>query len=253
MALPSSPNAISMNQVNVELSYSGTAQISLNDAAVRTLFQKATGAISMSDGWGKSAASPVAWVYGQPGGGDEYICEWDSWGIGTYVSGNQPIYWELAMYSSGCNNRYVISSGNSGGTGYNSFYYIGSSNGSANNGSYTGGTPYKAAHYDLKVWNSVNEIYSGKYHVNYGGCSTNTVCIGTETCTANCCDVDCSGDCITGYGCRADCDWSDFENCINNGCPCWPSACGSTCSCSGYYDTVTTYDGTNYAPNGTCT
>ena len=54
MALPAS-GAISFNDVNVELGLSGTAQISLNDAAVRGLFGVASGAISMSDGYGKSS------------------------------------------------------------------------------------------------------------------------------------------------------------------------------------------------------
>lgn len=53
MTLPSS-GAISLNDVNVELGNSGTAQISMNDAAVRGLFGVASGAISMSNGYGKS-------------------------------------------------------------------------------------------------------------------------------------------------------------------------------------------------------
>lgn len=60
MTLPGPNAAISLNQVNVELSNPGTTQISMNDAAVRTLFQVPTGAISMADGWGKSAAPPIA-------------------------------------------------------------------------------------------------------------------------------------------------------------------------------------------------
>lgn len=53
MALPSS-GSISLSQVNTELGLSSTAQISLNDSAVRTLFGKASGAIAMSDGYGKA-------------------------------------------------------------------------------------------------------------------------------------------------------------------------------------------------------
>lgn len=54
MALPSAPASISLNDVNVELGLSGTATITLNDAAVRTLFGVPSGQISMSDGYGKS-------------------------------------------------------------------------------------------------------------------------------------------------------------------------------------------------------
>ena len=54
MALPSS-GQITLNQVNVELGNSGTAQIGMNDAAVRGLFGIASGEIEMSDGYGKSS------------------------------------------------------------------------------------------------------------------------------------------------------------------------------------------------------
>lgn len=53
MALPGS-GQITLNQVNVELGNSGTAQISMNDSAVRSLFGIASGEIEMSDGYGKS-------------------------------------------------------------------------------------------------------------------------------------------------------------------------------------------------------
>jgi hypothetical protein len=53
MPLPGS-GQITLNQVNVELGNSGTAQISMNDSAVRALFGIASGEIEMSDGYGKS-------------------------------------------------------------------------------------------------------------------------------------------------------------------------------------------------------
>lgn len=56
MTLQSS-GAISLNDVNVELGRSGTASINMNETAVRTLAGKASGAISMSDFYGKSNAT----------------------------------------------------------------------------------------------------------------------------------------------------------------------------------------------------
>ncbi len=53
MALQSS-GTISLSQVNVELGLSATAVISLNDAAVRALFQVGSGGIALSNGYGKS-------------------------------------------------------------------------------------------------------------------------------------------------------------------------------------------------------
>ena len=53
MPLPTSPNAISLNQVNTELGLSATAAITLNDSAVRALAGVASGAISMNNLRGK--------------------------------------------------------------------------------------------------------------------------------------------------------------------------------------------------------
>jgi hypothetical protein len=45
--------AISMDNVNIRLVIASGTQISLNDAAVRALFVKASGAIDLQDGYGK--------------------------------------------------------------------------------------------------------------------------------------------------------------------------------------------------------
>jgi hypothetical protein len=58
MTLPVSPDAISLSYVNTELHLAATAIISMNDSAVRTLFGKASGIISLSDGHGKSNEFP---------------------------------------------------------------------------------------------------------------------------------------------------------------------------------------------------
>jgi hypothetical protein len=67
MALQTS-GAISLNNVNVELGNSGTAYITMGSAAVRGLFDISSGAISMSDGYGKSDA-PAESTRGVWGGG----------------------------------------------------------------------------------------------------------------------------------------------------------------------------------------
>ena len=57
MTLPTTPGAnLSMNQVNVELGFGGSTSISLQDTAVRSLFEKTTvsSAISFSDGSNKT-------------------------------------------------------------------------------------------------------------------------------------------------------------------------------------------------------
>ena len=53
MALPSS-GSISLGQVNTELGVSATATRSLNDATTRSLFGVSSGAISLSNGYGKA-------------------------------------------------------------------------------------------------------------------------------------------------------------------------------------------------------
>ena len=60
MALQSS-GAISLNNVNVELGNSGSANINMNSTAVRTLLERPTGSISMSHAYGKSDAAELTY------------------------------------------------------------------------------------------------------------------------------------------------------------------------------------------------
>ena len=68
MTLPSS-GAISFSNVDTELNYSSTAQISLNDTAVRTLFGISSGAIDMNTGHGKSNTVNITYLVVAGGGG----------------------------------------------------------------------------------------------------------------------------------------------------------------------------------------
>ena len=56
MTLPAS-GAISFSNINVELCRSSTAQLSLNDSCLRTLFGQASGAVCMNTGHGKTNTS----------------------------------------------------------------------------------------------------------------------------------------------------------------------------------------------------
>jgi hypothetical protein len=89
MALPSS-GVICMYDVNIELGNSGTAQICLNDTAVRDLFGVSSGAICLSDGYGASAVQ--AGLYSSVSGGipaDTYALPNPS--TSTVPQGNNPI------------------------------------------------------------------------------------------------------------------------------------------------------------------
>jgi len=69
MALPSSPASISLSQVNTELGLSASATITMNNAAVRALFGISSGAISMSNGYGKSNGLAADYLVIGGGGG----------------------------------------------------------------------------------------------------------------------------------------------------------------------------------------
>ena len=100
MTLPVSPNAISLSQVNTELGYSSTAVISLNDTAIRSLFGKASGVISMSDGHGKAYFAPSDTTY-----------------TGTGIGGTGPtstLAYSLPVNGAGINQLHIIVWGGGG-------------------------------------------------------------------------------------------------------------------------------------------
>ena len=72
MALQTS-GAISLNNVNVELGNSGTAQIDMNSSAVRDLFGVASGEIGMDDGYGAANFNAIAATGGNVTTSGDYI------------------------------------------------------------------------------------------------------------------------------------------------------------------------------------
>lgn len=114
MTLQSS-GAISIANINTELGVASTTTRSLNDTVARTLAGVASGAISMSNFYGKSNRATVSYTYTT----NTQNASLDVTGIGGYVSGNTTI---TVTVNSGI---YLWSSG----TGTPGFYITGRTGG----------------------------------------------------------------------------------------------------------------------------
>lgn len=132
MTLPAS-GSISLSQVNTELGLSSTASISLNDSAVRTLFAKSSGAIAMSDGYGKSNTFPFTISSNQTNANLRSLAISAGWngttrvvatiGSGVYISSNStgtPALTVNGSFPNGVelvNNGIIVGMGGNGGRG----------------------------------------------------------------------------------------------------------------------------------------
>lgn len=133
MTLPAS-GPISLNQVNVELGLAGTTSINMNQASVRTLFGVPSGAISMSDGYGKSNTFSFTIAANQTNANLRTLAVSAGWNQasnvsatingGIYISSNgtgTPALTVNGSFPAGVtltNNGFIVGAGGNGGKGY---------------------------------------------------------------------------------------------------------------------------------------
>lgn len=245
MALPAS-GAISLNAVNVELNRAGTTQISLNEAAVRTLFAISSGQIAMSNGYGKSFANPptVSSYSSTPANVcmniamDQYI----DWYVAT--GGSVSVTLERAAIN-------TCSWQNAGGLGtVTTPAWV-----SINAASYHPGGNAQNMAFRLNLSNNHSMITSPAVGVVYDNCESETFCsqgncanlgqVGcyncSEVCACDPCYYDTNCDGVQGYGtngcgasCNCDwCSWWLYWPDPNPDYPCPGSCdlCYDTCTC----------------------
>lgn len=187
MALPSS-GPISLSDVNVELGLSATAQISLNDSAVRALFGIGSGAIDMNTGYGKANQFAFTISSNQTNANLATLATNAGWngtskvvatiGSGIYISSSStgtPALTVNGSFAGGVdliNNGYIVGMGGNGGSANSG---VGSSGGTAlsvssaisitNNGTVAGGGGGGGA----GGWGRITDGYQAYRYANGGG------------------------------------------------------------------------------------
>ena len=187
MALPSS-GSISLGQVNTELGVSATATRSLGDTTTRNLFGVASGAISMSNGYGKANQFAFTISSNQTNANLATLATNAGWngsskvvatiGSGVYISSNStgtPALTVNGSFAGGVeliNNGYIVGMGGNGGSANSG---SGSAGGTAlsvftvisitNNGTVAGGGGGGGA----GGWGRISDGYQAYRYANGGG------------------------------------------------------------------------------------